>query len=46
MSKRPGFRKAWTIAAVAMGVLFAGAVLSAAFAPFVYAELMPGWSPT
>ncbi|MGH7043683.1 MAG: MBL fold metallo-hydrolase, partial [Acetobacteraceae bacterium] len=48
MSKRSGFRirpKAWTIAAVALGVLFAGAVLAAAFAPFVYAELMPRLQP-
>lgn len=48
MSKRSGFRirpRAWTIAAIAMGVLFAGAVLAAAFAPFVYAELMPRLQP-
>lgn len=48
MSKRLGFRirhKAWTITAVAMGVLFVGAMLAAAFAPFVYAELMPRLKP-
>src|SRR5690348_3432688 len=48
MSKRSGFRsrpRAWTIAAVAVGVLFAGAGLAAAFAPFVYAELMPRLQP-
>jgi len=48
MSRRSGFRirpKAWSFVAVAVGVLFAGAVLAAAFAPFVYAELMPRLQP-
>jgi hypothetical protein len=34
-----------TTAAVVIGVLLAGAVLAAAFAPFVYAELMPRLEP-
>jgi glyoxylase-like metal-dependent hydrolase (beta-lactamase superfamily II) len=48
MSTPSGFRilpRAWTIVAVAMGVLFAGVVLAAAFAPFVYAELMSRLEP-
>src|SRR5690348_1875895 len=48
MSRRSGFRirpRAWSFMAVAMGVLFAGAALAAAFAPFVYAELMPRLQP-
>lgn len=48
MSRRSGFRirpKAWSFVAIAVGVLFAGAVLAAAFAPFVYAELMSRLKP-
>jgi len=48
MSKRSGLSirsGVLTTAAVAIGVLLAGAVLVAAFAPFVYAELMPRLEP-
>ena len=48
MSKRSGLSirsGVLTTAAVAIGVLLAGAVLAVAFAPFVYAELMPRLKP-
>ncbi|MGH9808885.1 MAG: MBL fold metallo-hydrolase [Terriglobia bacterium] len=44
MSERLGFcilPKAWLAMFVTIGVLLVGIVLAAAFAPFVYAELMP-----
>src|SRR5690348_1424288 len=48
MGKQTGsriWRRAWVAAGVIVGVLLVGAVLAAAFAPFVYAELMPRLQP-
>jgi glyoxylase-like metal-dependent hydrolase (beta-lactamase superfamily II) len=48
MGKQTGsriWRRAWVAAGVIVGVLLVGAVLAAAFAPFVYAELMPRLEP-